>query len=73
MWEGTVSARQNNVFEGHPRIYVCLYRDRCTFGQSYTEGSSWNAYKVKDKVWIGYHESKTESPLAATACTYTFG
>jgi hypothetical protein len=23
---------------------------KCTFGQSYTEGSSWNAYKVNDKV-----------------------
>jgi len=46
---------------------------RCTFGQSYTEGSSWNAYKVEDKVWIGYHESKPASILSAVNCKFTFG
>jgi len=30
--------------------------DQCTFGQSYAEGSSWNAYQLKDQVWIGRHE-----------------
>ena len=27
--------------------------DTCTFGQSYSEGSSWRAYKVVDKLWVG--------------------
>lgn len=26
---------------------------KCFFRQSYSEGSSWNAYKVVDKVYIG--------------------
>lgn len=26
---------------------------KCFFRQSYSEGSSWNAFKVKDKVWMG--------------------
>jgi len=30
--------------------------DQCTFGQSYAEGSSWNAYQLKDQVWVGRHE-----------------
>merc|ERR1719157_17192 len=31
--------------------------DQCTFGQSYAEGSSWNAYQLKDNVWMGRHEA----------------
>ena len=27
--------------------------DRCTFSQSYTEGSSWEAYQVEDLVYLG--------------------
>ena len=27
--------------------------DKCTFSQSYSEGSTWNAFKVQDKFWIG--------------------
>lgn len=26
---------------------------KCIFKQSYTEGSSWSAFKVRDKVWVG--------------------
>lgn len=26
---------------------------KCYFKQSYTEGSSWSAFKVRDKVWVG--------------------
>lgn len=27
--------------------------DRCVFSQSYTEGSSWEAYQVRDKFYCG--------------------
>jgi hypothetical protein len=30
----------------------CNY-DLCELSQSYSEGSSWKAYKVKDKLWVG--------------------
>ena len=26
---------------------------KCFFRQSYSEGSSWHAFKVSDKVWVG--------------------
>ena len=26
---------------------------KCYFKQSYTEGSSWSAFKVRDKVFVG--------------------
>lgn len=28
-------------------------KDPCSFGQSYSEGSSWKAFKVHDKFWVG--------------------
>ncbi len=28
-------------------------KDPCSFGQSYSEGSSWKAFKVVDKFWVG--------------------
>jgi hypothetical protein len=28
-------------------------KDRCVFGQSYSEGSSWNAFQVRDKLYLG--------------------
>jgi hypothetical protein len=28
-------------------------KDNCNFGQSYSEGSSWRAFKVVDKLWVG--------------------
>jgi hypothetical protein len=30
-----------------------IKNNKCFFRQSYSEGSSWNAFKVKDKVWMG--------------------
>ena len=35
--------------------------DTCTLGQSYAEGSSWNAVQFKDKVWLGRHETQENS------------
>ncbi len=34
------------------RISKCG-KDPCSFGQSYSEGSSWKAFKVHDKFWVG--------------------
>jgi hypothetical protein len=31
----------------------CFAGQKCYIKQSYSEGSSWHAFKVKDKVWIG--------------------
>jgi hypothetical protein len=44
--------------------------DRCTFGQSYAEGSSWDAYQLKDNVWVGRHEAK-ENDAAHLALKHT--
>lgn len=34
-------------------IQKCNGGNKCFFRQSYSEGSSWNAFKVKDLVWFG--------------------
>jgi len=34
-------------------VQKCNSGDTCSFGQSYSEGSSWRAYKVIDKLWVG--------------------
>lgn len=42
--------------------------------QSYMEGSSWKAYKVRDRVWIDYHDdNEGTDPLAALSSDYVFG
>lgn len=34
------------------KVQVCSAK-KCFFRQAYSEGSSWNAFKVSDKVWVG--------------------
>jgi len=53
---------------------------RCQLSQSYTEGSSWKAYQVNDKVWVGgvsaTEAAGTTGPGAAGAdysVDFTFG
>jgi hypothetical protein len=46
---------------------------RCELSQSYAEGSSWHAYKVTDKIWIGGEEFGMVSSGALYNVTYTFG
>jgi hypothetical protein len=36
-----------------PKCTVGTVTSRCEIQQSYSEGSSWNAYKVQDKLWVG--------------------
>ena len=46
---------------------------KCYFKQSYSEGSSWHAYKVRDEVWIG-GESLLSGPNASNLSTkFEFG
>ena len=48
-------------------------KSRCFLKQSYSEGSSWHAYKVRDKVWIG-GENVYSSPSAFNLSTvFEFG
>ena len=36
------------------QVVACISRGgKCTFQQSYSEGSSWKAHKVIDEVWVG--------------------
>eukprot|EP01041_Mallomonas_annulata_P005595 gene5595-11281_t len=35
------------------KILKCNGNNQCQFSQSYTEGSSWKAFKVRDKIWMG--------------------
>jgi hypothetical protein len=37
-------------------------KNQCAINQKYTEGSSWNAFEVNDKVWLGF-EDPAESNL----------
>ena len=34
-------------------ILPCGAKAKCFFSQSYSEGSSWKAFKVRDKFWVG--------------------
>jgi hypothetical protein len=46
---------------------------KCPITQSYSEGSSWHAYKVKDTLWVG-GLTATEVPYAETlSVNFTFG
>ncbi len=35
------------------QIPKCINNQPCVISQSYTEGSSWHAFKVTDKLWVG--------------------
>jgi hypothetical protein len=45
----------------------------CRFSQSYTEGSSWQAYKVSDVVWIGGERADMLDKLPKYSVNFTFG
>ena len=32
--------------------------NKCGIDQRYTEGSSWKAFEVQDKVWLGHDDAK---------------
>lgn len=34
-------------------VMTCFAGNKCYIKQSYSEGSSWHAFKVKDRVWVG--------------------
>jgi len=49
--------------------------DKCQFSQSYTEGSSWHAYQVKDQFFCGGNEPDAwNNPVDRSyAIDFTFG
>jgi hypothetical protein len=47
--------------------------DLCNFGQSYSEGSSWRAYKVKDQLWVGGQDADTVPTGNKYAVNFMFG
>jgi transcription elongation factor Elf1 len=50
------------------------YNDRCEIEQSYTEGSSWRAFEVVDKVWLGTEdENASVEEHKSYAVPFTFG
>ena len=53
-----VSDGEGGLHESKP-IPTSCYNDRCEIEQFYTEGSSWRAFEVKDKVWLGTNDEKS--------------
>jgi hypothetical protein len=51
----------------------CLNSQLCLISQSYTEGSSWHGYKVKDKLWIGGSSQNLLPGGPQYAVDFTFG
>jgi hypothetical protein len=45
----------------------------CFFQQSYSEGSSWHAFKVTDKVWMGGKTINTISTASLNSVKFQFG
>jgi len=50
-------------------ISRCSGGSKCFLKQSYSEGSSWHAYKVRDKLWLG-GETVASVPNASNLSTY---
>lgn len=46
---------------------------RCTFSQSYTEGSSWKAYKVRDLIWMGGNKKDMIAGAEKWSFEFSFG
>lgn len=46
---------------------------KCVFSQSYSEGSSWRAYKVTDLVWVGGSSLAMVQEGAKLSSTFMFG
>lgn len=48
--------------------------DRCEVDQRYTEGSSWRAFEVEDKVWLGLNETaQSAEEHAKFSTSFVFG
>jgi hypothetical protein len=41
-------------------------KEQCEIDQRYTEGSSWNAFEVKDNVWLGFADAAESNAQHAT-------
>ena len=54
-------------------IKTCNRNQRCMFKQSYSEGSSWHAFKVSDKVWIGGENEGMLPAASRLTVNFDFG
>lgn len=54
-------------------VKSCNGKNRCVFKQSYSEGSSWQAYKVRDVVWIGGEQPNQMPHAAKYSINFEFG
>jgi len=48
-------------------------KNRCSFSQSYSEGSSWRAYKVSDVIWVGGSSLPMVPEADKLSSEFTFG
>lgn len=49
-------------------------KKQCDIDQRYTEGSSWNAFEVKDNVWLGFaDEAESNAQHATYSRPFVFG
>ena len=55
------------------KIVKCPGTQRCYFSQSYSEGSSWRAYRVKDTLWAGGAAAGTIRTAADWSVDFQFG
>ena len=52
---------------------TCSGKKRCYFSQAYSEGSSWHAYRVKDKLWAGGQSHTSLMSAADWSIDFQFG
>jgi hypothetical protein len=54
---------ENGLGDGHrgskQQLPYSCFNNKCQIEQSYTEGSSWRAFEVKDMVWLGTDDTNT--------------
>ncbi|CAM9802902.1 unnamed protein product [Chrysoparadoxa australica] len=56
------------------RTFTCSSGDKCTFGQSYSEGSSWTAFQVEDQLVVGAESWDTTPELnKSNVMNFMFG
>ena len=53
------------------KVLKCERDQRCYFRQSYSEGSSWHAFKVSDKLWVGGKPIHIYNMYVCVMCVYT--
>jgi len=69
------TSKQQQIQQSQRNLFPtsCIY-NKCGLDQRYTEGSSWKAFEVQDKIWLGL-DDETQSIETHTkfATPFTFG